>query len=305
MAVNTITVGRQARLKIGSDTYCFGRFNNKTTREVVTNRDGTICGDTAPPINRARKGRKLVFFDITIDFTYAGLVKLVPWLGLTDLTGGIYEQGAADELVEKAVSVDFGATGHDFTNVIVMAWSIRASKGGRPPQLTINCCGEDETEWVSSFANAPITVNDVFSFTDLSIFQIDNAAGTLTTRTADRMLIQVDNSVVGEHNNSITRTGAKIGDWKGVFATSVPYIVGHKDLYWNLRDSEGPVEAVVKMTNGDGSIRFDMLQAFPITQGPSVLSKVDQIRTPVTLDLHRGDNAGSRVSPIKITLTIP
>ncbi len=55
MAVNTITVGRQARLRIGSSTYCFGRFINKTTREVVINRDGAICGDTAQPINRSRK----------------------------------------------------------------------------------------------------------------------------------------------------------------------------------------------------------------------------------------------------------
>ena len=101
----------------------------------------------------------------------------------------------------------------------------------------------------------------------------------------------------------MTSTGAKIGDRQAIIATSVPYITSHKDLYWTYRDSPGSVEAKIKLTNTDGSIEFFAPHCVPIPKGPDIMSKQDQIRMPVTLDLCRGDNAGTRVSPLTITLT--
>lgn len=301
MSLEDITVGRQARIMIGTDTHCFARFDNKTTREVVKNPD-TICGDIDMPQFRVRKGRKIVRGTIYLDPTPAQLAVIVPWLGLTNTSGTIYAMGATDVLTEKNVKIDLGGAQHDWSNCVVLAYAFRGSKGGRPVSLQLDIEGEDETEAGSSFTDAPLAVKKIYSFTDIATRQIDNAAGTLTSRPIDRVLIQVDNRVVSEWNSSVTRTGAKIGDRQGVFATSVPYTTTHKDLYWTPRDSEGPMEAKVKLTNADGSIEFFMPGCVPITKGPDVLGKPDQIRTPVTFEMGRYIDT-VRISPMTITLS--
>lgn len=301
MALEDITVGRQARLMLGTDTYCFARFQNNTTREVVKNPD-TICGDIDMPQFRVRKGRKIVRGTIYLDPTPVQLSAIVPWLGLTDLTGGVYAMGATDVLTEKAVKIDMGGAQHDWSNCVVLAYAFRGSKGGRPVSLQLDIEGEDETEAGSAFTANPLAIEKIYSFTDIATRQIDNASATLTTRPIDRFLIQVDNRVVSEWNSSITRTGAKIGDRQGVFATSVPYTTTHKDLYWTPRDSEGPMEAKLKLTNADGSIEFFMPGCVPITKGPDVLGKPDQIRTPVTFEMGRYVDT-VRISPMTITIT--
>ena len=305
MTLEAITIGREARMMLGSNTYCFGQFQNETTREIVKNPD-TICGDIDPPVNRVRKGRKIIRGTITMDPTYAQLVALLPWLGVTAVGGGEYNLGAADALMEQDCKFDLGGAQHDWSNCVVLGYAFRGSKGGRPISLQINIEGENETEG-SAFANAPLAINKLYAFTDISTRQLDNAgdAGTLTSRPIDRFLIQVDNRVVSEHNSSITRTGAKIGDRQAIFACSSPYTTTHKDLYWLYRDSEGSVEAKIKLANTGGSLEFFMPHTVPITKGPSVIGKADQIRTPITLEMQRGDNAGTRVSPMTMTLAAP
>jgi len=302
MTLEAITVGREARMMIGADTYCFARIDNKSTREVVKNPD-TICGDIDMPQFRVRKGRKIIRATIHLDPTPAQLIALVPWLGMTNISGTIYAMGATDVLTEKDVKFDFGAEQTNWSNCIVLGYAIRGSKGGRPVSMQINIEAEDETFPGTSFTASPLTVNKIFSFTDIATRQIDNAAGTLTDRPIDRFLVQVDNRVVSEWNSSVTRTGAKIGDRQGVFATSVPYTSTHKDLYTTPRDSEGPMEAKLKLTNSDGSIEIFMPGCVPITEGPSVLGKPDQIRTPVTFEMGRYFSGATRISPLTITLT--
>lgn len=303
MTLEAMTVGREARIMLGTDTYCWGKFQNQTTREIIKNPD-TICGDLDQPVNRMRKGRKICRFVIELDPTPAILVKLVPWLGLTNTSGTIYEMGATDSPLEKNVKIAVGAAQHDYSNAIVLGYAFRGAKGGRPMSLQINCEAEDETETAigSAFSDNPVTINKIFAFTDIATRQLDSS-GTLTSRPIDRFLVQVDNGTVSEWNSSTTRTSAKYGSRQGVFATSVPYNTTHKDLYWDYRDSEGAIEAKLKLTNSDGSIEFFVQAGVPITRGPSVLGKMDQIRTPVTLDLCRTDNAGTRVSPLIITLS--
>lgn len=302
MALEAITIGREARMMLGSDTYCFGRFANQTTRELVKNPD-TICGDIDHPVNRVQKGRKIVRGSIFLDPTPVVLESLVPWLGLTDETGGVYSLGATDVLVEKNCKFDLKGSQFDWSNCVVLGWALRGSKGGRPVQMQIDIEGEDETEAVSAFSDNPLAINKLFAFTDISTRQLDNASGVLTSRPIDRFLVQVDNRVVSEWNSSVTRTGAKIGDRQSVFATSVPFTSAHDDLYWTYRDSSGSIEAKLKLTNSDGAIELFMPHCVPITKGPDVIGKADQVRTPVTLDMCRGDNAGTRVSPMTITLT--
>jgi len=302
MALEEITVGRQARLMIGADTYCFARFQNNTTREVVKNPD-TICGDIDMPQFRVRKGRKIVRGTIYLDPTPVQLSAIVPWLGLTDLTGGVWAMGATDVLTEKDVKIDLGGAQHDWSNCVVLAYAFRGSKGGRPVSLQLDIEGEDETDGsASAFTDAPLAIEKIYAFTDIATRQFDNAAGALTSTPIDRILIQVDNRVVSEWNSSITRTGAKIGDRQGVLASSIPYTSTYKYLYWSNRDSEGPVEAKITLTNADGSIEFFMPGCVPITKGPDVLGKPDQIRTPLTFEMGRYVDT-VRISPMTITIT--
>jgi len=301
MALEAITVGREARVKIGSSTFCFARVVNQTTREIVKNPD-TICGDIDFPVSRVLKGRKIVRASLFIDPTPIIHETLMSWMGVTDETGGVYSLGATDVLTERDVVVDFGATTHLWTNSVVHGFAWRGSKGGRPVQWQIDIEGENETQPGSAFADAPLAIERPYAFTDIATREFDSS-GTLTARPIDRFLIQVDNRVVSEWNSSVTRTGAKIGERQVIIATSVPYTSTHKDMYWDYRDSQGSIEAKIKLTNSDGSIEFFAQHAVPITKGPDVISKSDQIRTPVTLDLCRGDNAGTRVSPLIITLS--
>lgn len=302
MTLENITVGREARLMIGTDTYCFARFQNNTTREIVKNPD-TICGDIDMPQFRVRKGRKMIKGTLYIDITPAQHVALLPWLGLTSLGGGVYAMGMADVLLEKDVKIDMAGAQHNWSNCVVHSYAWRGSKGGRPVQIQIDIEAEDEVEAAGgALTPNPLTINKVYSFTDVATRQVDDAGGALTARPIDRFLVQVDNKVVSEWNSSVTRTGAKIGDRQGVFVVSVPYTTTHKDLYWIPRDSEGPMEAKLKLTNTDGSIEFYMPGCVPIPKGPDVLGKPDQVRVPVTFEMGRYVNV-TRISPMTITLS--
>lgn len=303
MAINTITVGRQVRVKIGASTVCIARFVPKVTREQVKNADGSICGDMWHPINRMRKGRKIIGGSLFFDFTGAVFTHLIQYMGLTSLGSGVYNLAAAGNLTEVAISVDMGATTHTFTNAVIHRWAVRASKGGRPPQLQVDFVGEDETDTGGTpFTDAPLTIQDVFSFTDITTADFDDGAGNTVQLSMDRFLLQVDYGAVVEHNFSVTRTGMAAGAGTAILATSTPYVATRKDIYWDYRDSEGPIDATIEFTNDDTAIEFFAPAGFPITELPPVLGKSDQIRTPVTLDLCRTDNTGTRVSPLTITI---
>lgn len=303
MTINTITIGRQVRLLIGSNTVCFARFVPAVTRELIQNADGTMCGDRVHPVNRVRKGRKIIRGTFTFDFTGAILSLLVPKLGLTDLTGGVYEVGSGDSLVEFDMKIDMGATTHYWTNCVVMGWSIRGAKGGSPMKITIDVSAEDETD-TSSFSNNPLAIKDIFAFVDLTQSEYDSVGtgGTPVTLSADRFLLQVDNGVVVEHNSSVTRTGAKEGAWSGVIATSTPYLSSNKFAYWQYRDSEGPIASTIEFQNDDTSLLIEAPACVPITSLANVISKIDQVRTPITLQAQRTDNAGTRVAPLTLTI---
>lgn len=304
MTIDTITVGRQARVKIGSNTVCFARFVPRVTRELVKNADGAICGNLWHPVNRVRKGRKIVNFSLFIDLTGAILTHVLPYMGMTDLTGGVYNLAATGNAAEVDIYVDLGAAVHRYTNCVCAGFALRGSKGSRPLQLQLNYSAEDEIDPGSAFTDAPLTIEDIFSLTDCTVSAFDDTSGgTNVTLSMDRFLIQVDWGLVTEHNSSVTRTGAKYGDATAVVATSTPYVAGRKDIYWDYRDSEGPVDGTITFANADTTMEWAFPAGVPITETPGVMSKADQIRTPVTLDLQRTDNAGTYVSPLTLTVS--
>lgn len=304
MTIDTITVGRQVRVKIGNNTVCIAGWQPKVTREIVKNADGSICGDMWHPVNRMRKGRRMIAGTMLFDLTGAVLTHLMAYLGLTNPSGAVYNLGATGNLVEFTMLVDMGAAVHSYSNCVVTGWALRGSKGGRPLQLQVNIVAEEETDpGGSAFADAPLTIEDIFAFVDITVSTFDNGAGTDVTLSMDRFLIQVDYGVVVEHNSSVVRTGAKAGEGTAIFATSTPYVSTRKDIYWNYRDSEGPIAGTLTFANADATVQIVMPAGVPITELPPVMGKSDQLRTPVTLDLCRDDDTGTRVAPLTLTIS--
>ena len=297
---STISVGRQGRLNINAKTLCFTKAIPMSTREIVANLENVICGDIDPPIQRMQKGREIVGWQFEFDFTWPILEVWLPLLGITNLGSNVFELGATDLAVAFPVQVDLRGALHDIDAAYVTKWAFRGSKGSRPSSLSVEIIGSQETEG-TTFTPDKVAYGDMFSFTHSSM-TLENGAGSDIARAFDRFLIQVDNKLVAEHNNSVFVTDATIGDRQAVLATSVPYVAAHDDLYWDYKDDEDGKKSVVTLDNGTKSVAFLMPTGMAVAKPGSITGMADQIRTPITLLLGRSDNVGTRVSPLKITV---
>jgi hypothetical protein len=198
------------------------------------------------------------------------------------------------------MDIDFGGSVHQLTNCVCEKWAIRAGKGSAPLQMQIDYIAESEAE--GAFAGADQVFEDVFSYTDMTTFTYDGTSRL----SADRILIQVDNKVVVEYGSSVTATDFHLGPREVVIATSTPYSSTHDDMYWTNRDDEAGLNTVIVFTSANRVYTFTAALAIGITALGPVLSRGDQIRTPVTLIPHRGDTGpGTRVSPLTIGMANP
>jgi len=304
MAVNVtngVSVGWQHRCNINAKTICVDATKPRHYRELVRNPEGVMCGDIDFPNWRVQKGRKFIVG--TIEFSPTGAIfdHIVPLLGMNELTpGASYELGQNDTLTTFPIVLDLVGSIHSLTNAVVGRWGFRGSKGSRPISMWIDYIAEDETE-TGLFTEDPLDIEDMYAYTDLSTFTID---GT-DRKSADRLLLQVDNEPVIEYGSSVTMTAARIGDRKSLIATSTPYTTSHDDLYWNLRDDDVGKAAVIALTSAERVMTFTAAKAIGVTKTAVVTHRGEQIRLPTTLLNHRSDNAGTRVSPLTVALTAP
>lgn len=296
MAIGTnIAVGRQARLNINSKTLCFAKAVPKSTREIVTNQDNVMCGDVDININRAQKGRTIVGWELTFDLTWPIAEVVFPLLGVSG--SGPWTLGATDTLPSFPVDIDLVGKIHDITDAVVSGWSIRGTKGSRPIQMQLDIIGVSEA--AGTFAEDKVNFGAEFAFTHSSMKIEDDAAANLA-RQFDRFVLAVNNNVVSEFNNSITLTDAVIGGRTVQFATSVPYVTAHDDLYFHHRDANDGLAAEIELDNGTKKLTFAMPSCMAVTKPGSALGRSQQIRTPVTMLAFRDDD-GDRVPPLTIT----
>ena len=300
MAIGSdIAIGRQCRLNWNSKTLCFARAVPGSTREIVTNSDNAICGDIDHNINRSQKGRQMIKWSLFFDITWPIIQEVFPLLGL-DSTGstGPWELGATDDLSYFPVQLDMPGAVHSIANAFVTGWSIRGSKGSRPVQMQVDISGE--TEESGSFSEDKVDFGAEYAFTHASL-TLGNESDSDEARDFDRFMIRVDNRPVIEHNNSITVTDALIGDRQSMLATSVPYVSANSDTYFDYRDDNDGKNSVLVLNNGDKTLTFTMPAGLPIAKPASILSKMDQVRTPITMLLHRDVSGSTRVAPLEIT----
>jgi len=299
----TIAVGRQARLNINEKTLCFARAVPKSTREIVTNQDNTMCGDIDTDINRAQKGRTIVGWSLFFDLTWPIAEVVFPLLGVTGGASGPWTLEAADVLVPFPIDIDLVGEVHDIDNAVCAGWAIRGTKGSRPIQMQLDIIGETEEALSGSFAEDKVAFGAEFAFTHSSM-TIEDDAASLEERAFDRFILAVDNNLISEFNNSITLTDVLIGNRVVRFATSIPYVPEENDLYFDHRDANDGREVVFTLNNGSKILTFNLPACMAITKPASALGKNEQLRTPVTM-LGFRDNDGSRVPPLTITPTDP
>lgn len=309
----TITLGSEiapaykAKLNINNKTLCFASATPLSTREIVTNSDQNICGDIDPSISRAQKGRKIIGWRFALDLTWPIAEVVFPLLGITDGSGvnpGPYSLGATDDVVSFPIEIDFGAIVHSIPEAFTSKYAFRGSKGSKPLQMTWDVVGDDEVS--GAFVTDRVDFGAEFAFTHGTL-TMENDAGTpaYVDRPFDRFLLQVDNKLIVEHNNSITITDVQIGNREAVFATSVPYTSGHDEMYLHYRDDSDGKGSVLVLDNGSKVLTFTMPTGLAIAKPGSLTGKADQIRTPVTMILHRSDNAGTRVPGLTIAVSDP
>ncbi len=298
---STVTAGRKARLNIGGKTLCFAKATPMSTREIVSNADKNMCADIDPSIKRAQKGRQIVGWKLQLDLTWPIMEVVLPLLGVTDLGSNVYEMGATDEVVSFAMQLDMGGTLHDIDDCVSGKYALRGSKGGAPISLEWDVVGSEEDKG-STFTVDKVAFGDEFVFSR-TLYTLENDAQADELRTADRFMIQVDNKLIVEHNNSEFITDATIGDRQGVFATSLPTNAANDDLYFSYRDDDDGKNSTVTLVNDLKTCLFEMPAGLAVAKPGSMTGKGDQIRTPVTMLLHRDDNAGTRIAPLKITVT--
>ena len=307
----TITLGSQiaaaykARLNINDKTLCFASATPLSTREIVTNSDQNICGDIDPSISRAQKGRKIIGWRFALDLTWPIAEVVFPLLGNTDAAGpGPWTLGATDDVVSFPIEIDFDSIVHSIPEAFTSSYAFRGSKGSKPIQMTWDVIGDDEVS--GSFTADKVDFGAEFAFTHGTL-TMENDAGTVAhvARPFDRFLLQVNNNLIIEHNNSITITDVQIGNREAVFATSVPYVAAHDELYLHYRDDSGGKGSVLVLNNGEKILTFTMPAGLAVAKPGSLTGKADQIRTPVTMLLHRDDNTGTRVPGLTIAASDP
>ena len=298
---SVVSVGRRARLNVNSKTLCFARVINQTRREIVSNMDNSICGDIDISITRAQKGRKMVRFTLVFDLTYPLALELIPMLGLTiDTADTDWSLGATDEVVGFPLVIDMVGAKHSIAEAFVSKWVLRGQKGGRPISLEMEVVGVDEIS-TGTFTEDKIDFGAEYAFTHGSLTMHNGS--TDLARPFDRIMLQVDNGLVDEHNNSITITDATIGNRQVVVATSVPYNTTQADLYFAYRDDSAGKNVVFTIDNGEAEFEFTLPKCLSVGGSGNITGRADQIRTPVTMLAFRSDNSGTRVPPLSIACT--
>lgn len=273
----TMSVPVNARMMVNGKKFCFAKFLNQSSVERVQNPDAN-CGNRDPLINRTATGRRKFAFTTYHDITYPILQELLPLAGLTNVTGTY----TADQSALTPIDIDVDAVGaiHSFSDCRVNRFILRGQTGTLPVSLEIQWIAEDETEGSPTWVNG--TVDNIFAFPGAT-YSINSASVDF-----DRFAFVIDNKLIPSWNSSVTLTDAGNGPRQTLLATSIPYIAGTKDLYWDHRDSvaAGNDHALV-LTNGTDTVTINFPNAVFIPEGVSIEGSLEEIRLPMTWEAHR------------------
>lgn len=296
---SVISVGHEVIADIDGSTVCINELMLMDYRELVHTPDGALCGDIDNLNARVTKGRHIIRGRMAIDITGAIVDLIVPKLGVTNTSGTIYELGEADTLPSWTLDAALGGALHAITGCYWTKWAFAGTRGSRPIRFIGEFVGTAESEGSLPHSKTPLDIEDIYAFTNISAFSI----GGTSRATADRVLLQVDNDVVTEFGWSETLTAAVIGNRTMTLTTSVAYTPTHDDLHWSVIDDTDGLAIVWTFATTDRTVSFSVPKGVGVPRFEPITGKPIQIRTSPTFFGHRSDNAGTRVSPLVITLS--
>lgn len=283
-----ISVAIDVRMMINSKKFCFAKFLDQSSFERVQNPDA-ICGNRDPLLQRTAPGRRKIQFTTFHDITNPILVELLPLAGMT-LATGVY---TANQTVSTIpIIIDKGGAVHEYTSCRMTRMILRGQVGTMPVSMECTWIAEDELEdaattWVDG------TVDNLFGFPGTT-YTVATVAYAI-----DRFAFVIDNKLVQSWNSSYTVTDVGPGPRQTLLATSVPYTVANKGVYWTNRDSAAGVALALVLTNGTDTVTINLPKAVLNPESPSIEGALEEIRLPQTWEAHRQ----SAVAAFNIVLT--
>jgi hypothetical protein len=215
------------------------------------------------------------FHDITVPI----LQELLPICGMTNASGTYTANQSAQSTI--TIIVDKVAAVHKYPVCRMARMIIRGQTGTLPCSIECQWIAEDEiedsgTSWVDG------TIDNIIAFPG-STYAING-----TPVNFDRFAFVIDNKLIPSWNNSLTVTDVGNGPRQTLLATSVPYIAGTKDFYWDFRDTlTAATDHVLAITNGSDSLTINIPNAVLIPESPSIEGAMEEIRLPMTWEAHR------------------
>lgn len=276
MSSSLISVAIDARMMLNGKKFCFAQFLDQSDFERVQNPD-EICGNRDPLLQRTAPGRRKIRYTTFHDLTIPILQELLPLAGLTNNVGTY----TANQTVATCTNIidKIGAV-HEYPNSRIDRLIIRGQVGTMPVSAECSWIADDEledaaTSWVDG------TVDNLFGFngTTYEIATVDCDLNSFA--------FVIDNRLVEGWNADATVTDVAAGPRQTLLATSIPYVAGTKDNYWDNRDSTAGVQQELIFTNGVDSCTINFPKAVLNPKSPSIQGARDEIRLPMTWEAKR------------------
>jgi hypothetical protein len=266
-----------AQVSIDGIEWCFAKFQNGSYTEIIRN-DDIICGHVDPEEKEGVPGREINLFKLWLDPTLPFLRTILEALGTTESPTDTFTSDLTDTTV--AVLVDLGGAVHKWSVSWLQEFVLRGQVSNVPVSVELTFIGQQEEE-EGSPTFTPGTSDFLFGFPG----SIHTIAGTPVS--IDRFALKISRNIVPEWNNDIYVTGVGLGPRQTLFATTVPYIAGTKNLYWNNKRTTTKSAVTLKLLNGVRSLLFTMPNAELNARSPSVDSAQQTIRLPMQWEANR------------------
>ncbi len=273
----TMSVPVNARMMVNGKKFCFARFLNQSQFERVQNPDA-ICGNRDPLFQRTAPGRRRIQFTTFHDITKPILQELLEYAGMTNSSGTYTANQAAP--IDMDITVDYVGAIHQFTNSRMNRMIIRGQTGTMPVSIECQWIAEDEIEATPTWVDG--TIDNIIAFPGAT-YTIDGNEVAF-----DRFAFVIDNRLIPQWNSSFTVTDLGNGPRQTFLATSVPYVAGTKDLYWDNRDTiTAGVDHSLAVTKGSDTLTINLPNAVFVPEGISIEGALEEIRLPMTWEAHR------------------
>lgn len=306
----TAPVAVDARVSINGKKWCFAKFLDQSTTEIISD-DEVNCGHVDPEVEGELSGRELNRFSILLNPSMPMLYDLMGFWGMDGQEGsgsggvsGLAGSGAGASsgkmwasLDMKSVDVTVDKVGavHQWARTWINRIILRGQGGTQPVSLEMQCIAmtEIEGEWTATEGE----MDWIFPFVN-STFTLDSQPYDI-----DRFAFIIDRNLVPEWEGSVYMTDIGRGHRETMLATSVPYRAtgGYKDLYWDNKRNNDPVDVSLNLTNGFRNLTINIPKSKAIVKSPDLGTTIGEtIRLPLTWRARRSIDAGKDAFNIQL-----